>query len=355
MELKQKSARSGSANVSLKDKHFINVYEQDYRWLRLLFEKLGFSRKMAYRYKGLHLTDDFIHEEYHLSLTLILDFSQRRKNWDALSLWLIQDANPSVQMRWRKNWESELDEDKLEKELKLAVVAFVNVKGVFAEYDDNEPIYWHEGGNPSLRSEDYYIADDEKWIHAKTIGDLYVKAYRLGCIQMTDIRPVKISAGKGCAIDKDRHPTGGIVWNNEVGAIININDSQELIKIKRQEETLLISAREELTQRVKDDKPEIFPCDDVAIHLSQKIAPIYHHLSCPRCGKPSQNLRWIDYRSPGYLWKEGCGSAGKLSICDDCGWQIEFIRDNKVREGIKIPGGCVIDDDSLKYRCNDCG
>ena len=237
-----------SKNVSLIGKHFINVYEQDYAWLCIYFEELGFSRKKAYRYKDLNLTDDFSHEGYNLSLTLTLEFSLRRKNWDVLSLWLIQRANSSVQKRWRNIWKSELDEDKLENELKLAVDAFVNVKGVFAEYDDNEPIYWYEGMNPSLRNEDYYIADDEKWIHAKTIGDLYMEAYRLGCTQMTDIRPVKIYAGLWDGIDKDGHRTGGIVWDDKVGAIININDSQKLIEKKRKEEGLT-TAREELAGR----------------------------------------------------------------------------------------------------------
>lgn len=48
--------------------------------------------------------------------------------------------------------------------------------------------------------------------------------------------------------------------------------------------------------------------------------------SCPLCGKKSENLVWINYRSPDSTWEMSCGAQGPLSICPYCKIQVEYIK-----------------------------
>jgi hypothetical protein len=50
-----------------------------------------------------------------------------------------------------------------------------------------------------------------------------------------------------------------------------------------------------------------------------------NHLPCPKCGLRSENLDWINFRSPDWTWEHLCGRAGPLSICPECKIQVEFI------------------------------
>lgn len=49
------------------------------------------------------------------------------------------------------------------------------------------------------------------------------------------------------------------------------------------------------------------------------------HKSCPQCGKPSEQLRWIWFSSPSWTWDNFMGQAGYMSICDKCHRQVDFI------------------------------
>ena len=69
----------------------------------------------------------------------------------------------------------------------------------------------------------------------------------------------------------------------------------------------------------------IFPWDDVNTCMEKKIPARHNHLSCPFCGKASENLVWIDFRSPSWTWRKLCGRGGPLSICPECHCQVEFI------------------------------
>lgn len=48
---------------------------------------------------------------------------------------------------------------------------------------------------------------------------------------------------------------------------------------------------------------------------------------CPTCGTPSQDLTWIYFVSPPWSWKELCGRAGWITVCDDCHVQVQFFCD----------------------------
>ena len=72
-----------------------------------------------------------------------------------------------------------------------------------------------------------------------------------------------------------------------------------------------------------------FPLEDVEAcmdtELSAKTEAEPNHLPCPLCGKPSEELKWIYFDSPGWTWQELMGRAGPMSICPDCGCIVEFI------------------------------
>lgn len=296
-------------------KLFRGIYEEQYVWLSHYFEELGFTRKRAYAYKDLHITDTFLHKEKGLSLTLTVEFSPRRRTWDVIGVWLMLTGNPSVNKRW-SIWRSELVEEKLKEELRFAVEAFSQIEANYADYDNNEPLYWYDRfSKPLLRGEEYYISDYDKWIHAKTLGELYIEAFQKGGRRLSDIRPIKINPRK-CA--------GGILWEDGFGGFVHewysLSYSEKLL-----EEDPLLYARKKLEERVKAENPEIFPEEDVTICLERKIHPYHHRLSCPICGKPSEELLWIDFCSPASTWEKLCGRSGPLSICPECGWQVEFI------------------------------
>lgn len=46
--------------------------------------------------------------------------------------------------------------------------------------------------------------------------------------------------------------------------------------------------------------------------------------SCPTCGTLSENLTWIYFVSPPWSWRELCGSAGWITVCDKCHVQVQF-------------------------------
>jgi len=49
--------------------------------------------------------------------------------------------------------------------------------------------------------------------------------------------------------------------------------------------------------------------------------------ACPGCGTPATNLVWIYFESPARTWRELCGTAGWLTICDRCHLQIDYFEE----------------------------
>lgn len=309
--------------VSTTGQYFVDIYEDDYAWLPIFFEEIGFSRTNGYTYKNSHITDFFIHISGKASLLLTLDFSLQRRSRDVIGICLIQTENTSADKRWSV-LRSELTEEHLKNEIQLAVNAFVRIKVSFADYDDNEPLYLYSQMKPLLRGEEYYISKKEKWIHAKSLGQLYIDAYGLGYTELYDVRPVRIENGLKEGVDKNEETTGGFLWENGYGGFVhNCLENQLLNNQGKIEGSWL--AMQEIKERITENNPEIFPQEDVSLCLDNKIESYKKHLSCPFCGKPSEELYWLRFCIPAQTWENLSGRSGALSICMDCGWQIEFI------------------------------
>ena len=71
----------------------------------------------------------------------------------------------------------------------------------------------------------------------------------------------------------------------------------------------------------------IFPWDDVKVCFDNQIDAnkFHNHKACPKCGRRSENLAWIEFRSPKWTWEKLAGRQGPLSICPHCKIQVEFI------------------------------
>lgn len=70
-----------------------------------------------------------------------------------------------------------------------------------------------------------------------------------------------------------------------------------------------------------------FPWKDVRACFNKSLPKVdfKNHDKCPKCGMHSEDLIWIEFRSPDWTWKEFCGRQGPLSICPECKIQVEFI------------------------------
>ncbi|MCX8021033.1 MAG: hypothetical protein N2747_11130 [Chitinophagaceae bacterium] len=71
----------------------------------------------------------------------------------------------------------------------------------------------------------------------------------------------------------------------------------------------------------------LFPWKDVIACFDKKLESenYKNHNKCPKCGRSSEELVWIEFRSPDWTWKNLCGRKGPLSICPECKIQVEFI------------------------------
>ena len=76
-------------------------------------------------------------------------------------------------------------------------------------------------------------------------------------------------------------------------------------------------------------KEAYFPLKDVEACMnsekSEGMIAEPNHRPCPLCGKPSEELKWIYFDSPGWTWQQLCGRSGPMSICPDCGCLVEFV------------------------------
>jgi hypothetical protein len=80
---------------------------------------------------------------------------------------------------------------------------------------------------------------------------------------------------------------------------------------------------------------EMFPWDDVdaarndaglqAEHDSEGAHRHYgSRVTCPKCSRSEDELVWFYFRSPEWTWKNLCGRAGWLAVCDPCRTQAAF-------------------------------
>ena len=70
-----------------------------------------------------------------------------------------------------------------------------------------------------------------------------------------------------------------------------------------------------------------FPWEDVIACMNDTLVSddFIKQKECPNCGTKSEDLIWVEFRSPKYTWEQMCGRAGPLSICNKCNIQVEFI------------------------------
>lgn len=102
--------------------------------------------------------------------------------------------------------------------------------------------------------------------------------------------------------------------NPEVGNTIKDIDIKQEDTL--QKENLLAAASNE---------DRLFPWEDVDACMDNGIKPLANHKPCPICGKASEDLTWIRFRSPNWTWYNRMGREGPLSICPDCHNQVEFL------------------------------
>ena len=93
----------------------------------------------------------------------------------------------------------------------------------------------------------------------------------------------------------------------------------------------------ELLKEFEPDHPMFFQWDDVDAaradadlqagkDIELTIEEFGSEVSCPQCGKTGTELCWFFFRSPQWTWRESCGRAGWMAVCDDCNYQVFFKR-----------------------------
>lgn len=280
------------------------VYERDYQWLVSYLDELGFVRVDEIQFEDQRLIEHYTYRNKELSLAVKLDCSSQGCDGEVLRIQLCKERDDAHIIS--KDWytkTTELDAEKLKSEIKEAFEAFCYVKASFADYDDdNESVCLFSESKPILRGEEYYIGDKETWLYADTLGELFIKTFRKGNCFLYDVRPVV-------------YQTDGTLWKNGYGGLSS---------------TPLSSVYEEwrMKERVANNESTIYPWEDVnaCIEAGSIVGvPEKGHLSCPVCGRSSDELKWIYFESPSWTWKQLMGIAGYMSICEKCHWQVEFI------------------------------
>jgi hypothetical protein len=79
----------------------------------------------------------------------------------------------------------------------------------------------------------------------------------------------------------------------------------------------------------KPDAEPLYPWEDVTPCYQNKLEgkKFIDAYYCRLCRQKPEKLVWINFKSPQWTWKNMCGVAGYLSICPDCGIQVQFILD----------------------------
>ena len=183
------------------------IFEQEYKWIVDFVQELGFSN-IFYINDGLN--QEFIHQERAQKILLSIELSPKRRDWDVISIQLISNKKDTIKLvkKW-SIWNSSLHDENLKKEIRNVSDAFFSVN---VDFGDKEPLLLYD----CLKLEDIYIVPPHaSLIYSKNIEDLVIKAFNLGCLRLSNIRPLKRENGLWDGIDENGRPTGGIVWKDE--------------------------------------------------------------------------------------------------------------------------------------------
>ena len=183
----------------------VAIFEQEYKWIVAFVQELGFSN-ISYINNGLNQV--FIHKEKAQKILLSIELSPRKRDWDVIIIQLISNKEDTKGLirKW-SIWRSSLQNEDLKKEIRNVSEAFSSVD---ITYGDKEPLLLYD----SSKIEDIYNVPSSAFlIYSKNISELVIKAYNLGCLKLSNIRPIKRE--NGFWEDLDEHPTGGIMWKDE--------------------------------------------------------------------------------------------------------------------------------------------
>lgn len=181
------------------------IFEQEYKWIVDFIQELGFSN-ISYINNGLNQV--FIHKEKAQKILLSIELSPRKRDWDVISIQLISNKEDTKGLihKW-SIWRYSLQNEDLKKEIRNVSEAFSSVD---ITYGDKEPLLLYD----SSKIEDIYnVPSSAILIYSKNISELVIKAYNLGCLKLSNIRPIKRE--NGFWEDLGEHPTGGIMWKDE--------------------------------------------------------------------------------------------------------------------------------------------
>jgi len=183
------------------------ILEQDFKWIIDFVQELGFSNILSINNS---LNQEFTHQDKAQKILLDIEISPRKREWDVICIQLISNKRDEISLikKWCV-WRSSFHDEDLKKEIRNVSDAFFSVN---VSFGDKEPLFFNE----SLKLEDIYIVPPlASIIYSKKIEDLVIKAFNLGCLGLSNIRPLKIANGLWESFDKDGHAIGGIVWDDQ--------------------------------------------------------------------------------------------------------------------------------------------
>lgn len=159
------------------------IFEQEYKWIVDFVQELGFSN-IFYINNGLN--QEFTHQEKYQKILLSIELSPKRRDWDVISIQLISSKRDAIVLikKWSV-WRSSLHDEDLKKEIRNVSDAFFSVNVCFG---DKEPLLLYD----RLKLEDIYIIPPHaSLVYSKNIEDLVIKAFNLGYLRLSNIRPLK--------------------------------------------------------------------------------------------------------------------------------------------------------------------
>ena len=183
------------------------IFEQEYKWIVDFIQELGFSNMSNINFG---LNQEFVHREKTQKIHLSIELSPRKRDWDVISIQLISNKGNSKGLIYKWSvWRSSLYDEDLKKEIRNVSEAFFSVD---VSYGDKEPLLLYD----RLKLEDIYIVPPHvSLVYSKNIEDLVIKAFNLGRMKLSNVRPLKRECGLWDGIDKNGRRTGGIMWKDE--------------------------------------------------------------------------------------------------------------------------------------------
>lgn len=183
------------------------IFEQEYKWIVDFIQELGFSNMSNINFG---LNQEFVHREKTQKIHLSIELSPHKRDWDVISIQLISNKGnlKGLIYKWSV-WRSSLYDEDLKKEIRNVSEAFFFVD---VSYGDKEPLLLYN----SLKLEDIYIVPPHaSLVYSKNIEDLVIKAFNLGRMKLSNVRPLKRECGLWDGIDKNGRRTGDIIWKDE--------------------------------------------------------------------------------------------------------------------------------------------